>query len=58
MNILRDRDYLKEILGEGAEGNIAVLGMLVYDIRGREISMKRDELADLIMQPNGISIFF
>lgn len=57
-NILRDSDHLKEILGEGAKGNIAVLGMLVYDIRGREISMKRDELADLIMQPNGISIFF
>ena len=25
---------------------------------GREIPLSRDELADLIMQPNGISIFF
>lgn len=57
-NILQNSEHLKEILGAGSEGNIVVLGMLVYDIRGREISLSRDELADLIMQPNGISIFF
>lgn len=57
-NILHDSEHLKEILGAGTDGNIIVLGMLVYDIRGREISLSRDELADLIMQPNGINIFF
>ncbi|MGN0396106.1 MAG: hypothetical protein ACI4EF_12150, partial [Coprococcus sp.] len=57
-NILHDSEHLKEILASGTDGNIVVLGMLVYDIRGREISLSRDELADLIMQPNGINIFF
>lgn len=56
--ILRNPEHLKEILGSGTDGNISVLGMLVYDIRGREISMNKDELADLIIEPNGISIFF
>lgn len=56
--ILMDREHLKEFLGTATDGNIVVLGMLVYDIRSREISFSRDELADLIMQPNGISIFF
>lgn len=57
-NILLDRDHLREILGAGTDGNIVVLGMCVYDIRGKEISLSKDELADLIMQPNGIAIFF
>lgn len=56
--ILYDSEHLKEILSAGTNGNIVVLGMLVYDIRSREISLSRDELADLIMQPNGINIFF
>lgn len=57
-NILQDSEHLKEILGAGTDGNIVVHGMLVYDIRGREISLGRDELADLITQPNGINISF
>ena len=57
-NILHDRESLKGILGAGTDGNIVVLGMLVYDIRSREISLSRDELTDLIMQQNGIIIFF
>lgn len=57
-NILHDRECLKGMLGAGIDGNIVVLGMLVYDIRGREISLSRDELTDLIMQQNGIIIFF
>lgn len=57
-NILLNGEHLKEILGTGTDGNIVVLGMLIYDIRGKEISLSKDELADLIMQPNGISIFF
>lgn len=57
-NILLNSEHLREILGAGTDGNIVVLGMLVYDIRGKEISLSKDELANLIMQPNGISIFF
>lgn len=57
-NILRDREHLREILDAGTDGNIVVLGMFVYGIRGKEISLSKDELADLIMQPNGIHIFF
>lgn len=56
--ILLNREHLSEILGAGTDGNIVVLGMRVYDIRGKEISLSKDELVDLIMQPNGISIFF
>ena len=51
-------EYLVEILKAGTEGNITVLGMLVYDIRNREISLSTKELADLIVQPNGIHIIF
>lgn len=57
-NILLEGDHIKEILGAGIDGNIAVLGMCIYDIRGKEISLNKDDLADLIMQPNGINIFF
>ncbi len=57
-NILLNREHLVEILGTGTEGKIVVLGMLFYDIRGKELSLSKDELADLIMQPNGINIFF
>lgn len=56
--ILTNREHLIEFLGAATDGNIVVLGMLVYDIRSKEISLSRDELADLIMQPNGINIFF
>ncbi len=57
-NILLNGEHLREILGAGTDGNIIVLGMCVYDIRAKEISLSKEELADLIMQPNGISIFF
>lgn len=57
-NILHDNAHMKEILGAGTDGNVVVLGMLVYDIRSREISVSREELADLIMQPNGVNIIF
>ena len=50
--------HIKEILSTGTDGNIIVLGMLVYDIRSREISMKKEEMTELIMQPNGIMIIF
>lgn len=57
-NILRDREHVKAILSTGTDGNIVVLGTLIYDIRSREISISSEELADLIMQPNGINIIF
>lgn len=57
-NILQNRKHLMEILGTGVEGNIVVLGMLFYSVRGEEISLSKTELTDLIMQPNGINIFF
>ena len=53
-----NREHLIEFLDTATDGNIVILGMLVYDIRSKEISFSREELADLIMQPNGISIFF
>ena len=56
--ILRDPEHMKELLATGADGNIVVLGMLVYDIRAREIAVSKEKLADLIMQPNGITIIF
>lgn len=56
--ILRDTMHMKEILSTGANGNIVVLGMLVYDIRAREIATSKETLTDLIMQPNGITIIF
>ena len=56
--ILQDKEHIKEILSTGTDGNIIVLGMLVYDIRSREISMKKEEMTELIMQPNGIMIIF
>ncbi len=57
-NILLNGEHLKEIVGAGTNGNVVVLGMCIYDIRGKEISLSKDDLADLIMQPNGINIFF
>lgn len=57
-NILFTREHLREILGFGVDGNIVVLGMMFYDIRAKEISISVDNLSDLIMQPNGINIFF
>lgn len=56
--IVSDKEALKEILEAGTSGNVVVLGMQICDIRGKEISLSSDELADLIIQPNGIHIFF
>lgn len=57
-NILKDREHVKTILSTGMDGNIVVLGTLIFDIRSRDISITSEELADLIMQPNGINIIF
>lgn len=56
--ILQEKEYIKEILSTGTDGNIVVLGTLILDIRSREISLSSEELTDFIMQPNGINIIF
>ncbi len=56
--IIEDREHVKAILSTGTDGNIVVLGTLIYDIRSKDISISSDELTDLIMQPNGINIIF
>lgn len=56
--ILEDREHIKAILSTGTSGNIVVLGTRIFDIRSTDISIGSEELTDLIMQPNGISIIF
>ena len=56
--IIQDREHVKNILSAGTDGNIVVLGTLIYDIRSKDISVSSDELADLIIKPNGINIIF
>lgn len=57
-NILMDKEHIRAILSTGANGNIVVLGTLIFDIRSRAISISSEELTDFIMQPNGINIIF
>lgn len=57
-NILWDKEHIKAILSTGNNGNIVVLGTQIYHLRSEEISMSCDELAELIMTPNGINITF
>lgn len=57
-NILKNKKHVKRILSVGVNGNIVVLGTRISDIRSREISVNSEELAGLIMQPNGINIIF
>ena len=56
--IIEDKEHIKTILSTGTNGNIIVLGTLIYDIRSRDISITSDELTNLIVQPNGIHIIF
>lgn len=57
-HILQDREHIKAILGAGTKGNISILGTRIYDLRAGRISLDSQELADLIVQPNGINIIF
>lgn len=57
-NILTDKEHIKTILSTGSNGKIVVLGTRVYDLWSNEISISCDELADLIVTPNGINITF
>lgn len=57
-NMFEDKEHIKAILSTGIDGNIVVLGTLIFDIRSREISLSSEELTELIAQPNGINIIF
>lgn len=57
-NILREKDKIEAILKTGVSGNIKILGMRIFDLRRKEISMSVSELTDYIMQPDGIHIIF
>ena len=57
-SILKNKEHMERILCTGTEGNIVILGTLIFDIRSKEISISSTELADLIIQPNGINIIF
>lgn len=53
------KDNIVAILSEGTNSNIVVMGTTVYDLEVNEkISRTCDELAELIMEPNGINIVF
>lgn len=57
-NLLVDRERVVTMLQNGSNENIIVLGTRIYDLRNDEIAIRCDELADLIMTPNGINITF
>ena len=57
-DIVKEKEELKELLSSGTEGNVVVLGTRIYDIRNRIISMECEQLAELIIEPNGIHITF
>ena len=56
--LLMDREKVVAMLKTGSEGNLIVLGTRIYDLRSDEIAIGCDELAELIMTPNGINITF
>lgn len=57
-NILTDRAHMAAILNAGRAGEVVVLGTLIYDIRPRRISAAGEELAELIMRPDGVKVIF
>lgn len=53
------KDNIIAILSQGTSSNISVMGTTVFDLKINEnISIKCEELAELIMKPNGIHIVF
>ncbi|MBQ4284257.1 MAG: hypothetical protein IJB96_10070 [Lachnospira sp.] len=56
--ILQERTHIINILNVGTSGNVKVLGTRLYDLRNTEISVSCEDLAELIMQPNGVNIAF
>ncbi len=56
--VLKEKEHIKDMLSYGTDGKISILGMRYYDIGAKELSFDVEDLADLIMQPNGISISY
>lgn len=53
------KQEMTEIFSKSASGNIVVMGTTAYDLEVDEaISMTADELAEKIIEPNGINIVF
>ena len=46
---ITDQDTLIKMLHTAAEGNMKILGTQIYDLRSREISLTREELAEQII---------
>lgn len=55
---LTDKSAITEILKVSAPGNVKIHGTRMSDLRAKDISMTCEELADLILEPNGINIIF
>ena len=56
--MIETAEQMKDILGAGREGNIKILGTGIYDLYSREYSFSCEELAALMMTPDGINITF
>lgn len=57
-NAIPGENAIKEMIAAGVSGNIVVLGMDEYDIKGREIPISCADLAKEIVTPNGIHIIY
>ncbi len=55
---IEEHKAIKNFLEAGTEGNIVVIGTLIYDIYAKELSFNSEELAELIRKPNGIQISY
>ena len=51
-------DEIVNILSQGISGNIVILGITDYDLEVNESSFSFRDLAQKIMEPNGIMIVF
>ena len=51
-------DEIVNILSQGVSGNIVILGITDYDLEVNEASLSCRDLAQTIMEPNGIKIVF
>ena len=52
-------DEMINLISQGASGNIVVMGTTAFDLKVDEkVSMTSRELAQKIMEPNGINIVF
>lgn len=53
-----NKEQTKQMLETGTDGNIGILGRRIYHIHYEECTFTSDQLADLILTENGISIAF